>query len=303
MHNDDRPMQPVDATQTTSDIEAGGVASGSGSDVESDPSATDPSSTHPMAPARTATEADPTTESRADASQPRPPEMSPAACAARLAGLFPAVFGQRSPLPLKLKIQSDIQQRSPGVFTRRQLSGFLQRYTTGSSYLKALANSPDRIDLDGVPAGPVNEEHRAAAVAELQRRRALQDERRAFERDAARKAHEEARRADEAARQANEAEGGARAARASLLRAFETTTLTRANFCALKGVAEAELDAAIAQARQERERHATAPLAPLAAPAYDMRRQPNEPRSERAGPNDRGRSQARRPPGLAKPPR
>ncbi|MEO7335428.1 MAG: hypothetical protein ABIV63_02515, partial [Caldimonas sp.] len=105
MHDDDRPMQPVDATQTTSDIDAGGVASGFGSDVESDlsatdpsatdpsatdpsatdPSAIDPSSTDPMAPGRTETEADPTAETRAEGSQPRPQEMSPAACAARLA--------------------------------------------------------------------------------------------------------------------------------------------------------------------------------------------------------------------------
>ncbi|MCW5609713.1 MAG: hypothetical protein KIS83_03335 [Rubrivivax sp.] len=40
--------------------------------------------------------------------------------------------------------------------------------------------------------------------------------------------------------------------RALLLRAFETTTLTKANFCALKGIAVAELDAALALARDER---------------------------------------------------
>jgi hypothetical protein len=36
------------------------------------------------------------------------------------------------------------------------------------------------------------------------------------------------------------------------LRAFETSTLSKANFCALKRMTEADLDAALAQARQER---------------------------------------------------
>jgi len=40
--------------------------------------------------------------------------------------------------------------------------------------------------------------------------------------------------------------------RALLLRAFESSPLSRANFCALKRISEAELDAALAQARVER---------------------------------------------------
>lgn len=40
--------------------------------------------------------------------------------------------------------------------------------------------------------------------------------------------------------------------RALLLRAFESSTLSKANFCALKRITEAELDAALAQARAER---------------------------------------------------
>jgi hypothetical protein len=37
-----------------------------------------------------------------------------------------------------------------------------------------------------------------------------------------------------------------------VLRAFETTTLTRANFCALKGMKDAALEAVLVQARAER---------------------------------------------------
>lgn len=37
-----------------------------------------------------------------------------------------------------------------------------------------------------------------------------------------------------------------------LLRSFESSPLSKANFCALKRISEAELDAVLAQAREER---------------------------------------------------
>jgi hypothetical protein len=40
--------------------------------------------------------------------------------------------------------------------------------------------------------------------------------------------------------------------RALLLRAFESSPLSKANFCALKRLSETELDAQLAQAREER---------------------------------------------------
>lgn len=40
--------------------------------------------------------------------------------------------------------------------------------------------------------------------------------------------------------------------RVMLLRAFESSPLGKANFCALKGISEAALDAALAQAQAER---------------------------------------------------
>ncbi|HLL17950.1 MAG TPA: ProQ/FINO family protein, partial [Rubrivivax sp.] len=48
------------------------------------------------------------------------------------------------------------------------------------------------------------------------------------------------------------AEIEARRERAALLRAYESSTLTKSNFCVLKRVSEADLDAALTQARQER---------------------------------------------------
>ena len=48
------------------------------------------------------------------------------------------------------------------------------------------------------------------------------------------------------------AEAEARRQRALLLRSFEQSPLSKANFGALKGLSEAALDALLAQARQER---------------------------------------------------
>lgn len=108
------------------------------------------------------------------AALPEAPEMTAAACAARLAELFPALFGTDGPpRPVKLRVHADVQQRAPGVFTRRVLSSFLARHTTTSAYLRALVESPHRFDLDGQPAGEIAEEHRQAAREELARRRAL----------------------------------------------------------------------------------------------------------------------------------
>jgi hypothetical protein len=50
------------------------------------------------------------------------------------------------------------------------------------------------------------------------------------------------------------AEAEARRQRAQLLRAFEQSPLSKANFGALKGLSEAALDALLTQARADRER-------------------------------------------------
>ena len=193
---------------------------------------------------------------------PAPP-MTPAECAQRLKALFPALFGGATK-PLKLRIQTDIQQRAPGVFTRRALSAFLHRHTGSTGYLTAITRLPQRYDLDGNAVEPISDEHRAAAATELTRRRANQDAQRALE-------HEQ--RALEQTQRRN---------RAGLLRDFQTTTLTRANFCVLKGVDPAELDALLDRARGEFEEDAQQrPAAferPHQAPPQQQRRGPREPR-------------------------
>jgi sRNA-binding protein len=182
---------------------------------------------------------------------PVPAEPSADACAELLHQRFPAVFGG-PPKPLKLRIQADIQEQAPGVFTKAALSAFLRRHTGRTGYLIALTRAPHRFDLAGAEAGEISAEHRQAALDELARRRALQ---------AAREAELQQQRRG----------------RAELLRAFETTSLSAANFCALKGVAADELPALLELARREAAERAQAPAAPrrerMAAPQRPRRRQ------------------------------
>jgi sRNA-binding protein len=261
------------------------------------------------------------------------PEPSVADTARLLAEHFPALFGAGVIKPIKLRIQADIHQRAPGVFTKKALSLFLQRHTTGTAYLRALvAEGATRTDLDGLPAGDIAAEHREAAGVELARRRAIVEARKQAGREAARASRHDARpqrptapprpshqaevtqaatpatdarrpatrgarsvppgtsdRPDRAPRpskpgqaprrphkpqpeqtpaRAHEqapvktpalsltpeqaAEAEARHRRALLLRSFEQSPLSKANFGALKGLSEAALDALLTLARQER---------------------------------------------------
>ena len=155
---------------------------------------------------------------------------------------------------MKLRIQVDIQQRAPGIFTKQALSAFFRRYTGSTAYLIAVSRARQRFDLDGQPNGELSDEHRQLALDELARRRGNNEARIALE--------EQQRRN-----------------RATLLHDFQATTLTPANFCALKGIAVDELDGYLATARREFEERAQQ------APAFDGRRAPDRPASElRRGP-------------------
>ena len=179
---------------------------------------------------------------------PAKADVNPAACAQQLKQLFPALFAG-TPKPLKLRIQVDIQERSPGLFTKPMLTAFFRRYTGSTAYLIAVSRAKQRFDLDGQPSGELSEEHREVALAELARRRANTESRVALE--------EQQRRN-----------------RATLLHDFGQTTLTPANFCALKGIAEGELDGYLATARREAEERAQQPAFEPRRPAG--RQQPNQ---------------------------
>jgi sRNA-binding protein len=212
------------------------------------------------------------TPQAAPAAGDAPASLSPAECADRLRQLFPALFSGPAK-PIKLRIQADIQQRAPGVFTKAALSGFLRRYTGGTGYLIALTRASQRIDLDGQPAGEISAEHRQAAADELARRRSIHESRRQAEEDQRRERYQ-------------------------LLRAFETTTLTKDNFCALKGLTPEALDAALAQAREEAEMRARE--RPAGPPRRDGRPDGRPNRGPERQPDARGeRRDARAPEGRA----
>ena len=170
-------------------------------------------------------------------------------CAAALRQRFPALFGSGCK-PLKLRIQADIQQRAPGDFGKQALTAFLRRYTGSTAYLQAMSRSTHRFDLDGQPSGELSDEHRNAAAEELRRRRALRDER------------------------IEQVEAGRRM-RAALLHDYERTTLTPANFCALRGIEPATLEPLLAVAREEAAaRAAASPPMPAQRRPRDGARQP-----------------------------
>jgi sRNA-binding protein len=220
----------------------------------------------------------------------RPAELSPAACGDLLKQHFPALF-TGAPKPLKLRIQADIQQRAPGIFSKNALGAFFRRYTGSTGYLIALGKASQRFDLDGQGAGELSEEHRQLARDELARRRQL-----TRERDLVAQSQQQARQQALQAEQAEQLQ--ARQARAALLRDFERTTLTPANFCALKGLTPEALAPQLAQARQE------AAEAPPLRPAEERRGPPGLRRDDRHdGRHDARRDTAQAPRGDGRSPR
>jgi ProP effector len=199
--------------------------------------------------------ATPAAEQPADAAA-RPAQED---CGPQLKKLYPALFSN-PPKPLKLRIQADIQARSPGMFTKPQLSAFLRRYTGSHAYLNALVKATHRFDLDGNAGDELSDEHRNAASEELARRRANTQARVALEMEQ-------------------------RANRATLLKEFEANTLPVAEFAAAKGVPEGELEPLIARARKEA-------LEPPPAPAFNRDRRGPAPQHKR-GPRPQGQRDAR----------
>lgn len=186
------------------------------------------------------------------------PGMSPAACAQALRQRFPALF-DGPPKPLKLRTHVDIEARAPGVFSKQVLTAFFRRYTGSTSYLLSVARGRQRFDLDGKPGGEISDEHRQIAIDELTRRGVGLQSRRELE--------EQQRRN-----------------RAGLLFDYERTTLTRANFCVLKQVAEEELDGLLEIARAEAAQDQERRPARDAKPPRDARPQGRPPAQRRDGP-------------------
>ncbi len=210
------------------------------------------------------------------------PAMSPAACSAQLKQLFPALFTGVAK-PLKLRIQADIQTRAPGLFTKQLLSVVLRRYTGSHSYLVALTQATHRFDLDGAPASELSAEHKQAAMEELTLRRTTQrDAQRDSQREAQRDTQRNVQREQRESQERLALEEQKRRNRATLLHDFENTTLTPANFSALKGITLEAMEGYLAKARQEAQaRRAGQVDLSTATPHEPTRQQAPEQRAER----------------------
>ena len=84
-----------------------------------------------------------------------------------LRGRYPVLGAFR---PLSIGIRAAVQAAVPGV-AHKLIDGALALHCHSDAYLQAIAAGGPRYVLDGTPSGEVSEEHRAAAVLVLVRRK------------------------------------------------------------------------------------------------------------------------------------
>ncbi len=195
----------------------------------------------------------------------------------QLASLHPQLFGARF-LPLKLGTYQDLMEAHPGLFTADDLKEALRQHTRSTRYLDSVARGLQRHDLAGQPVAPLAPEHIHHAVVELFRRRqarsqedlqpALRQQLRALfvASGLDRAAYAAAAKIDVDAfsallDQADFDQADAIARREALLRAFEASGGTVAVFADTYGMAVADVDSTLAQARDDRRVKASRPAA------------------------------------------
>jgi len=186
----------------------------------------------------------------------------------KLFELYPKMFGARF-LPLKLGVYQDLLTLHPDEFKKEDLKIALGLHARSTRYLEAVAAGEKRHDLNGVPVEPVAPEHVHHAILEVFKRRQARTEEdlrpklRARLVDAIESSgltREEymliVRSNDETSNAVLDeafAEVGARTAkREALLRAFEASGRTVAEFAEMYGMDPAEVDRTLARARAGR---------------------------------------------------
>ena len=186
----------------------------------------------------------------------------------KLFELHPKLFGARF-LPLKLGTYEDIVARHPDVFKTDDLKVAMGLHARSTRYLEAVAAGLARHDLDGNPVEPVAAEHVHHAIMEVFRRKQARtkDDLRpqlqariiaAIEASGlSREAYaERVRGRDEVAGAALDdavAELGRQAAkREALLRAFEASGKSEAEFADMYGMDPAEVVATLHRARADK---------------------------------------------------
>jgi ProP effector len=99
---------------------------------------------------------------------PRPRKVNPVL--ERLFELYPKMFGARF-LPLKLGVFQDLLALHPDEFKKEDLKIALGLHARSTRYLEAVAAGEKRHDLNGVPVEDVAPEHVHHAILEVFRRR------------------------------------------------------------------------------------------------------------------------------------
>lgn len=187
---------------------------------------------------------------------------------AQLAQWYPQLFGEQ-PLPLKRGIFQDLLDAHPDALTPDALKAALSVHTRQSAYLNAVAQGQSRHDLQGKVVEPMAPEHVYHALTEIFRRRQLRSRedltpklrRRIAQAWAAsgmtRQDYALAMRGrNETANAVLDAamdEAAAQAARdEALLRAFEASGQSEADFAQSYGLPLARAAQALTRARQQR---------------------------------------------------
>ena len=83
---------------------------------------------------------------------------------------WPAVFTARkmAPVPLSTEVGRYIRNSAPiAPFTRSEIRTFLRIWTNRTVYLKVVAESSHRYNLDGTQAEPITDEHREFSIERI----------------------------------------------------------------------------------------------------------------------------------------
>lgn len=115
------------------------------------------------------TEAVPSTSAKTAQGAQRPPRKANAVLE-RLFELYPKMFGARF-LPLKLGVYQDLLALHPDDFKKDDLKIALGLHARSTRYLDAVAAGEKRHDLNGVAVEPVSPEHVHHAILEVFKRR------------------------------------------------------------------------------------------------------------------------------------
>ncbi len=183
----------------------------------------------------------------------------------KLFELYPQLFGARF-MPLKLGVFQELMARHPDAFAKDELKVAMGLHARSTRYLESVAAGHPRHDLDAQPVEPVAPEHVHHAIMELHRRRQLRtpddlsgelrnrlaraiDESGLSREDYAERTRTQNEDHNEMLEGALAEHAGFVARREALLRAFEASGKTEAEFADMYGMDPKEVNRTLKRAR------------------------------------------------------